>query len=184
MSSSVMTKKIFAEALKKLMLTTPFAKISIVDITNECDMNRNSFYYHFKDKYELLNWIFLTEVTETVNGDRILEMSNWDILDSLCEYFFNNNQFYANAMSYEGQNSFNAYFRELLELALKEQTVDLFVNEEDPIFKEFCVVFTVDAIIVTIERWIKNGAEYPPEQFVSMLKRITSLVPKIMDMGK
>ena len=36
----------------------PFEKISVGDICERCDMNRKSFYYHFRDKYDLVNWIY------------------------------------------------------------------------------------------------------------------------------
>ena len=52
------TKQAFADALRKLLEQKPFAKISVSHICEECGMNRKSFYYHFKDKYDLVNWIF------------------------------------------------------------------------------------------------------------------------------
>lgn len=51
------TKQAFADALRKLLEQKPFAKISVSHICEECGMNRKSFYYHFKDKYDLVNWI-------------------------------------------------------------------------------------------------------------------------------
>ena len=61
MADSNMTKKALASALKELMKTVPFSKISVGDICNMCEMNRKSFYYHFKDKYDLINWIYTSE---------------------------------------------------------------------------------------------------------------------------
>ena len=58
------TKQAFADALRKLLEQKPFAKISVSHICEECGMNRKSFYYHFKDKYDLVNWIFDTEITK------------------------------------------------------------------------------------------------------------------------
>ncbi|MCM1284563.1 MAG: TetR/AcrR family transcriptional regulator C-terminal domain-containing protein [Acetobacter sp.] len=51
-----------ANALKELMKSKSFEKISISDITNECSIHRQTFYYHFEDKYDLLNWIVLHEL--------------------------------------------------------------------------------------------------------------------------
>lgn len=61
MADSNITKKALAGALKELMDTKPFQKISVSDICERCQMNRKSFYYHFKDKYDLMNWIYDTE---------------------------------------------------------------------------------------------------------------------------
>lgn len=61
MPDSSITKRALAAALKQLMSEKPLQKISVGDICETCSMNRKSFYYHFKDKYDLVNWIFYTE---------------------------------------------------------------------------------------------------------------------------
>ena len=55
MSDALITKRAIAEALKKICREKPFDKISIADITSDCGLNRQTFYYHFQDKYELLS---------------------------------------------------------------------------------------------------------------------------------
>ena len=58
MADSNITKNALANSMKSLMKEKPFDKISVIDICSGCGMNRKSFYYHFKDKYDLVNWIF------------------------------------------------------------------------------------------------------------------------------
>ena len=53
MSDSLITKKAIAGALKTVCKEKAFDKISIADITAACGLNRQTFYYHFQDKYEL-----------------------------------------------------------------------------------------------------------------------------------
>ena len=60
MADSNITKNALASSLKSLMEQKPFQKINVNDICEGCGMNRKSFYYHFKDKYDLVNWIFYT----------------------------------------------------------------------------------------------------------------------------
>ena len=55
MADSNITKRALAAALKSLLAERPFAKVSVREICEACGMSRKSFYYHFKDKYELLN---------------------------------------------------------------------------------------------------------------------------------
>ena len=76
MSESLITKKAIATALKSLILEKPFDKISIADLTKACGLNRQTFYYHFQDKYELLTWIYYTEGFAFVVEDITFE--NWD----------------------------------------------------------------------------------------------------------
>lgn len=54
-ADSNLTKRALAAAMKELMEQMPFSKISVSDIAEQCGMNRKSFYYHFKDKYDLVN---------------------------------------------------------------------------------------------------------------------------------
>ena len=58
MADSNATKNALAASMKKLMRKKPFEKISVSDICEDCGINRKSFYYHFRDKYDLVNWIF------------------------------------------------------------------------------------------------------------------------------
>ena len=48
------TEKLLENALIKLMLEKSFDKISIKDLTETADINRGTFYLHYKDKYDLL----------------------------------------------------------------------------------------------------------------------------------
>ena len=58
MSDSNFTKNALAQSMKNLMRVRPFEKISVSDICVACGINRKSFYYHFRDKYDLVNCIF------------------------------------------------------------------------------------------------------------------------------
>lgn len=50
------TYKLLSEALKKLMKQKPFDKITVTDICDEAMVHRTTFYCHFADKYELLQF--------------------------------------------------------------------------------------------------------------------------------
>ena len=81
MADSNSTKSALADAMKKLMVRKSFAKISISDLCEECGLNRKSFYYHFKDKYDLVNWIFDTEITKIFSEEEWKNAGfTWDIL--------------------------------------------------------------------------------------------------------
>ena len=62
MADSNITKRALAAALRELMEQMPFDKIQVGQICEICNMNRKSFYYHFKDKYDLINWIFALKI--------------------------------------------------------------------------------------------------------------------------
>ena len=55
--SKATTKLAIAYAFKELLLEKPLNKITVGDIAEKCDMNRQTFYYHFHDILELTEWI-------------------------------------------------------------------------------------------------------------------------------
>lgn len=76
MTSSIISKKIIANSLKYLMETESFHKISVSDIMLHCQMRRQTFYYHFKDKFELLSWIYREETKENIID--FLDYETWE----------------------------------------------------------------------------------------------------------
>ena len=89
MADSNITKRELAKAMKELLQTVPFKDISISAICEKCDMNRKSFYYHFKDKYDLVNWIYNYEFIHVAKNKEY--GSVWDFLLDICIYFYDNN---------------------------------------------------------------------------------------------
>ena len=57
MANANITKKELAKSLKRLASERLFEHVTVGDIVKECGVNRQTFYYHFSDKYELLDWI-------------------------------------------------------------------------------------------------------------------------------
>ena len=55
------TKQMLADALYRTLEKKPLDRIRISDLTQECGVNRQTFYYHFHDIYELVEWIYLTQ---------------------------------------------------------------------------------------------------------------------------
>ena len=59
---STITKRALAEALKKMMEKKLLSKITVTDLAEACGINRHTFYYHFRDIYDLVEWIYCSEV--------------------------------------------------------------------------------------------------------------------------
>lgn len=165
LADSNITKRALASALKELMKTKPFSKISVRDICETCDMNRKSFYYHFKDKYELVNWIYYTEFIAAAR--RKEPRTGWDLLDDLCEYFYDNREFYRKSFQVDGQDSFSDYFRDLVKMMLSDGMEERFGRAAA---LDFYVDFYADAFVCAIKKWLLQKDCMPAEQFSSLLK--------------
>lgn len=71
------TKDKLAQALLKLVEKKDFTKISISDITQATGLNRQTFYYHFKDKEDLLHYSYFVTGLNYLQADD-LSLDNWE----------------------------------------------------------------------------------------------------------
>ncbi len=67
------TKLALEASLKKLMQHKKIDKITINDLTTDCGISRMSFYYHFKDIYELVEWICIEDGRRALQGKKTYE---------------------------------------------------------------------------------------------------------------
>lgn len=165
MADSFITKKAMANALKELMAEKPFKKISITNICDKCEMNRKSFYYHFKDKYDLVNWIFDMECMEIAQENKMLE--KWDFISVLFKYFYENRNFYRKCLEIEGQNSLSEHFQELITPAIKNRLQEIIGDEH---LTDFQVCFLTDAVCSAIKRWLLDKECMSSEEFLKQMK--------------
>ena len=54
-----------ANSIKECMKHTPVDKITVKNIAEGCGVTRQTFYRHFLDKYDLINWYFDKLVLES-----------------------------------------------------------------------------------------------------------------------
>lgn len=167
MPDSQLTKSALSAAMKELMARSPMEKIKIADIVERCNMNRQSFYYHFKDKYDLVNWIYYTDFFEEIQNS--LGMQGWDLIERICEFFYENRIFYSNALSVKGQNSFSEYFTEIMHPLIHSQLEEVYKDEMN---HDFYATFFADAIRVSLTRWLLEGAKISPNEFVGLMKAV------------
>ena len=171
MADSNITKRALANALKDLMREQPFSKISISDICDRCDMNRKSFYYHFRDKYDLFNWCFDTEFIEYVHRNREQDEfgERWETLERACTYFYQNRDIYCNALKVKGQNCFADHLREFCFPILKARIAELTGAETAD---DFAANFFTDAALCAIIRWLTDKSCMSATEFTNQLRQV------------
>ena len=171
MADSNITKRALAGALRELMNEIPFEKISVADICQRCDMNRKSFYYHFKDKYDLVNWIFDTEFLSiaVARSSTASHEEHIAFFGTACNYFYENRDFYRKALCIKGQNSFSEHFREYIQPILKDRIASTLGTD---ITDDFTLAFFTDAFVCSLERWLLDKDCMQPIAFVDKLLNI------------
>lgn len=160
---SKITKNAIADSLIKLMEIKPLPKITISNITEECGINRMTFYYYFQDIYDLLRWIISSEIDKIVKDGH--QGNNWK--DSYTEL-------YRTAVEHRGmltnisrsirRERIHGFFSEITGQHLSEivddMSLELSIPEEK---KQFIVDFYKYAIVGLEIDWIEDGMKKPPE---------------------
>lgn len=161
-----MTKRALAATLKQLLEHKTLDKITVSDLTEACGVNRQTFYYHFKDIYDLLEWIYKDDATRVIPGKKTYE--NW--MDAYLKLFY-----YAKENKALVMNTYHSLQRELLEnyvyseayLFVKEVVDEcaegMRVREED---KAFLAKFYQYAFVGLIFDWLDKGMKEEPEHIV------------------
>ncbi len=153
------TDTLLAESLKELALNNPIEKITVKEITDKGGVIRPTFYNHFQDKYELLEWIIWTDLLEPIRP--LIENQMMD--EALLLLFMNiekEKKFYIKAAKLEGQNSFELIARSCVKGILLEIIEK---NPKDKIMKfqwltpERIAEYYAQSICSVALVWIKSG---------------------------
>ena len=167
------TKKALAMSLKTLLKTKPLDKITIVDIVEDCEVNRQTFYYHFQDKYDLLQWLYYDELFADI--ENIITFDNWDqCLLTVLEKIYQEKDFYISTINTNEQY----FYHDLYNLAQKcfyDAITKLDVNKTvSPQEKNFFSEFYAYGIAGTVLRWIKTNMKNEPAKLAHGLKKIAT----------
>lgn len=160
MGVSGSTKLAIADAMKSLMREKSFGKISVGDICERCGMNRKSFYYHFRDKYDLVSWIYDIEFYTLIQQR---DCGSWiEVMEEICRYLYSEREFYINAFMVTGQNSFCDYFKQTI-----SELWQTFSDE--PAFETSVYLYISEALTATIICWLREG-RYNADEFTSQVR--------------
>lgn len=157
MKEQTITKQAIIYSFKQLMKEKKFDKISVSDITNVCHLNRQTFYYHFQDKYELMNWIYYNEIfLPLVNK---LEMNMYeDAFKNMFRTMYNEKYLYVNALSMNTEYGFKQYLYSVLEELIKMNIENK--NSQD-------IKFYTYGLVGLIVEWVQTGMKEQPDELAT-----------------
>ncbi len=169
-------KVLLAESFKELVLAKPIEKITIKEITDRAGVIRVTFYNHFQDKYELLEWVCREEVVSPI---RILLWN--DMEKEALTFMFNNilknKEFYLHAARLEGQNSFESIVRRCFTEVITDYLIERSSNDKKHyswLTPEWVGEFYSQTLAYMLISWIRSGMTESPENMVEMYAYVTS----------
>lgn len=146
--NSYNTKLLLANTLKELLKHKPFAKVTVTEIIKLSEVNRNTFYYHFEDIYDLLLWFLNQEAINKVRNYNSIDDIN-DAINFTLDYIDENRKFLKNIINSVGEHDLKKFLsKDFLEiignyilLAEKEMKVNI---DED--YRNFLTTYITEAI--------------------------------------
>lgn len=154
---SNVTKYALETSLKKLLLQKPIDKITISDLTNDCGISRMAFYYHFKDIYDLVEWVCLEDATKALQGKKTYD--TWqEGLQQIFEAVMENKPFIMNVYHALSREQIENYLFKLtynlLIGVIEEKSAGTAIPEEDKVFIADFYKYSFVGIMLD---WIKQG---------------------------
>lgn len=166
---SDITKRALEKSLKNMMEKKPLNKVTINEITEDCGINRMTFYYHFRDIYDLVEWSCLRTGKMALKGSSTHDTWKEGLL-KLFHAALENKQFVTNIYRNIDRERTEKYLTPLTEnllmRVLNEEPGGVYAREED---KEFIAKTYAYVFIGFLLDWIKNNMAESPEKIVEKL---------------
>lgn len=163
------TKRALEASLKHLLLKKPLDKITINDIAEDCGINRMTFYYHFKDIYDLIEWSCVEDAARALEGKKTYDTWQQGFLQ-IFEAVLANKPFIMNVYHSVSREQVELYLYKLtfnlLIGVIEEKAAGMAVSDED---KKFIADFYKYAFVGIMLEWIRGGMKEDPKGIVEHL---------------
>ncbi len=160
------------EAMIELLQEQHISKISVVSLCKVADVNRSTFYTHFKDQYDLLQYI--TE--EALNNIQMylsaLNRKNKKsisilALDQILDYVKENADVFNALLSDNGDSDIQHKVMSMMEIVSPHDYLDF-----DERTKDYYILFQINGCISILQKWLQDDTPESTEEMSRLLLKI------------
>ncbi|WP_156319834.1 TetR/AcrR family transcriptional regulator [Bacillus sp. FJAT-18017] len=161
------TRKLIMDSFIELSGKKDFKDITIKDLTTEAMINRATFYYHFEDKYDLLEKV-LSEVLQIKLNDKDFTDKELDeaALVSMFLAITNFQMTLSNRCHAGYQDTIARIIREQIEIILYNMLAKKHSTKTESELKLTAAMLSWGLYGASVE-W-KRNSELPPEEFIKL----------------
>ncbi|MDL2219933.1 TetR family transcriptional regulator C-terminal domain-containing protein [Ruminococcaceae bacterium OttesenSCG-928-O06] len=167
-----LTKLAICESLVELMQTYPISKISVKMLCEAADINRSTFYAHYKDQYALLHAVqqgVIEDVKRQVFSTQFFDASEGaqQVLEHLFAYGKENAALIRVLLNENGDASFHS---ELMELAQEKIMAEMQVGGPPPAYvTQYLKHFILGGMLSIMRYWLDGNCAQPPEVVAALM---------------
>lgn len=187
------TKKALRDALTELMKEKIFDEITVSDLTTRADINRGTFYLHYRDKYDLLEQSeeeIIEGIKNIKSKKKLLKKEDIPTFDymnepipfvtELFEYLKENADFMTVILGAKGNPAFHIKLKSVMRDIMAEGI--LMHLKEDELFVPlgYISAYAISAQLGVIQHWLDTGMEESPEKVSLIISRLVFGDPSTM----
>lgn len=166
---SQVTKRALEQSLKNLLLKKPLTKITINEIAEDCGISRMTFYYHFKDIYDLVEWACVEDARKALEEKKTYDTWQQGLLQ-IFEAVKENKPFVMNVYRCVHQEQVEKYIKPLVDRLvleiIEEEIGTMTVQDVDKAFLARVYSYVFVGLMLD---WIKEDMRQDPREIVDRL---------------
>lgn len=180
----VRTRLVIRDALTELIEQKGFDAVSVKDITTKANINRGTFYLHYRDKFDLLE----QSETEIIQG--IIQIINkatsgniadiresgvpMSVVVTIFEYISEHAEFLKAILGPTGDVSFQSQLKTMIWKNLFEENLSKLIRKENLLVpSEYFVSYVASAHLGIIQHWLMSGRKETPLELARILSTLT-----------
>ena len=164
------TKKLLRQALTRLMQQKDFKSITVTDVVREADINRGTFYAHYRDVYDLRERIeaeMIADFRGMIAGLRPTETASLQpVLSRAVDYLEENREIVTALTQVSGGDGFGKKLIGVLEECRLEGMP--FRSVEDV----YVARFLATGMVGMLEKWITESQPIPKTEMITLMMRV------------
>ena len=183
------TKQLIQTSFMKILENKSFESITVGDITKTAQINRGTFYLHYKDKFDLLDNIeqqlfenlgnHIDELQMHYSSTHTFEKGQEQLAATLFSSIKMHAPMLKIFLSNHGRAGFHLRFRDAFSEKVRvnlEKNESFNISSKAPL--EYFLSFITSAFLGLIEQWVQNGLDKTPEEMTAIYIDIISYIQK------
>lgn len=182
------TKAVIRGALTELIEEKGFEALTVKDITTRANINRGTFYLHYRDKYDLLEqseqeliegMVAIIRTIRPFNLDELLARDEPvpQIVDMI-EYMNGQADFLKTILGPKGDPAFHSLVRSMMSKYLFEKNIVPLIKKENALVPtEYLVAYISSAHLGIIQEWLAQGRKESPRELALIMTKLSMKGP-------
>lgn len=172
---AISMKQLLAQSLLTLCKTTPLTSITIQQLLDDTGISRQTFYNHFKDKQDLIQYIYDCFIIPNFHQPTSTNINFYPALLTVLQNIKTYHYFMKQACSMEGQNNLTSYIYKHCETFDMQWHQSLYGTQPMPDTLRFAIQYHANASTNMTLSWILSDMPVSCEELAQLLVQMRSL---------